>query len=132
MRPVRPASPHSELAAQVRAALLDRSFGELRLFGAAAFRPHDQAWTLVSAWARGPALGMVLVPASRDGDAVLLEVVDPEEVAVGTDRLEVARAGRVSFGSRSAEVQPEGVLRRRGDREKLVIGPLAAALILAP
>lgn len=108
--------PLSQTAQRIRDQLLGCTFGHLRVFGAAAFRPRDQAWVLVSVWARDSRLGLVLVPAQRDGDAVVLQVHAPSGVQVGPGELTCAHAQRVRFGSLDAERAGDHVTLRRGDQ----------------
>lgn len=86
--------------------------GEIRFWGFAAVRPHDQGWCLEGLRLDGAALELLLRHASGQGQIAVLRLLRPEGLAVGPQGLTLERAERLSFDGCEAWREPDGLRYR--------------------
>lgn len=98
------------LAERWRRELPDTSvFGEIRFWGFAVVRPHDQGWCLAALRPDGPALELLLRHASGQGQLVALRLLRPEGLMVGPQGVTLDHAERLSFDGCEAWREPDGL-----------------------
>ena len=106
-----------DLHERLRAHLLDRTFGALGFWGGSPFRPHDDAYTVVSTHLDGDRLDLVFVHASRRGLAGIVSILAPEGLSLDEGGLRIARAARIHMDDTDVTADGDHYVVRKPEGE---------------
>lgn len=95
--------------AALQGGFLGRPFGEIRFWGFAVVRPHDQSFELVAAQAVGDRLDLTLRDASGQGQTSVLSITGPDGLSISPAGVVLNRAERLVMDD--CEAWPDGELR---------------------